>query len=74
MNAVVLVEVVHCIEDLTDRLGSVLLSKLALLANTVEKLSSCRQLGDDVILVLEAVRHPLSTAFQTVCTLDSNQS
>ena len=55
MNAVVLVEVVHCIKDLTNRLGGVLLSELALFADAVEKLSSGRQLCHDVVLVLRAV-------------------
>ena len=56
MNTIVLVEVIYCIKDLPDRLGGVLLSELALFANAIEKLSSGRQLGHDVVLVLRAVR------------------
>lgn len=52
VDAVVLVEVVDCIEHLSDRLGSVFLSELALFANAVEELSSGCKLGYDVVLVL----------------------
>lgn len=55
MDHIVLVEVVDCIEDLTDRLSSVLLRKFSLFTNTVEQLSASRQLGHDVVLVLELV-------------------
>ena len=51
-----LVKVVDCAEDLTDRLGGILFSESALLTNAVEKLSSGRQLGHDIVLVLRMVR------------------
>lgn len=55
MDDVVRVEVIDRIEHLTDRLGSILLGELALLANAVEQFSTRRQLGHNVVLVLEVV-------------------
>lgn len=55
MDNVVLVEVVDRLKDLSNRLGRILFCKLALLANTVEQLSSSSQLSDDVVLVLRFV-------------------
>lgn len=55
MDHIVLVEVVDCIEDLTDCLSSVLLRKFSLFANTVEQLSTSGQLGHNVVLVLALV-------------------
>lgn len=74
VDAVVLVQVVHCIENLTDRLGSVLLGELALLANAIEQLSSSRELSYDVVLVLQTVRLYSSFCVCSVHTRDSNQS
>lgn len=48
-------QVVDCLKDLTDSLGSILLSELALLANAIEQLSTCCQLGNNVVFVLRAV-------------------
>lgn len=47
-------EVVYGIQDLPDGLGGIFLRELALLANPVEQLSAGGQLGDDVVLVLQA--------------------
>jgi hypothetical protein len=55
VDDIVGVEIVDGIEHLSNRLGSVLLGELSLLANAVEQLSTGRQLGDDVVLVLAAV-------------------
>jgi hypothetical protein len=55
VHNVVLVEVVDCLEDLSNRLGRVLFGELSLLANAVEQLSTSRQLCHDVILVLLAI-------------------
>lgn len=75
VDAVVLVEVVHCIKDLADRLCGVLLSELALFADAIEKLSSGRQLCHDIVLVLHVVRTSCAHHTTTlVPTLDSNQS
>jgi len=56
VDAVVLVEVVDRVKDLANSLGGILLSELALLANTIEELSSGCQLRYNVVLVLQAVR------------------
>lgn len=45
-------QVVDSFEDLLDRLRSVFLCELAIFADSVEKLSPCRQLGDYIIFVL----------------------
>lgn len=55
MNDIVLVEVVDCIEYLSDCLSGVLFCELALLANAIEELSTRRQLGYNVVLVLAGV-------------------
>lgn len=55
MYNIVLVKIVDCAEDLLDGLGSVLFSEFALVANTVEQLSSSCQLGDNVEFVLVGV-------------------
>ena len=55
MDDVVLMEVVDCIEYLSDRLSGVLFCKLALFANTIEQLTAGRQLGHNVVLVLADV-------------------
>ena len=56
MDDIVLVQVVDRAQDLFDGLGRVLLGELALLANAVEQLSAGRELGDDVVLVLNKSR------------------
>lgn len=53
VDDIILVEVVDGVEHLPDGLGGVLLGELALLADAVEELPARRQLGDDVILVLQ---------------------
>jgi hypothetical protein len=55
VHNVVLVEVVDCLEDLSNRLGRVLFGEFALFADAIEQLSAGRQLCDDVIFVLGAV-------------------
>ena len=47
------VQVVDRIQNLLDGLRGVLLRELALLADPVEQLAACGQLGDDVVLVLD---------------------
>jgi hypothetical protein len=53
MNDIVVVKVVDSVQDLSNRLGSVFFSKLALLADSVEQLSTSRQLSHNVVLVLQ---------------------
>lgn len=52
MHHVVVMEVIDRFKNLSDRLRSVFLCELAVLANSVEKLASRSQLSDDIILVL----------------------
>lgn len=52
VDDVVLVQVVDGAEYLLDCLRGILLSELALLANSIEQLAACSQLGDNVELVL----------------------
>ena len=52
MNDIVPVQVVDGLEDLLDGLGGILLGELSLLADTVEQLTACGKLCDDVELVL----------------------
>jgi hypothetical protein len=61
VNYVVPMQVVDGAQDLLDGLRGILLCELSLLANPVEQLSSRGELGDDVVLVLEAERHNIST-------------
>jgi hypothetical protein len=74
MDDIVVVEIVDGVEDLTDRLGRVLLRELALLADPVEQLSARRQLGDDVVFVLRKLGSASQGSSAPVLTLDSNQS
>ena len=53
MDNIVLVQVVHCAQNLLDGLRGVLLGELPLLTDSVEQLPSRSKLGDDVVLVLE---------------------
>lgn len=52
VNNIPFVEIVDCLQDLSDRLGRILLCELALVAYTIEKLSTSGQLSDNVVLVL----------------------
>ena len=54
MDNIVLVQVIDRFQDLFNGLRTVLFSELALLANSVEQLSTSRELCDDVVLVLDA--------------------
>jgi len=75
VDHVVFVEVVDCIEHLTDRLSSVLFRELSLFANAVKQLSTSRQLSHNVVLVLALVSsHRPMTGSKSLPTLDSNQS
>lgn len=53
MDDIVLMEVVDGVKHLPDSLRGVLFGELALLADAVEELPARRQLGDDVVLVLQ---------------------
>lgn len=52
VNDVVLVQVVNGVKNLFDSLRGIFLGELAPVTDTVEKLSSCGQLGDNVEFVL----------------------
>lgn len=56
MNNIVLVQIIHGAKDLLDGLRSILLGELALLRDSIEQLSSRRELSDDVVLVLNTGR------------------
>jgi hypothetical protein len=47
-----LVQIIDGLENLADGQGGIFFRELALLANTIEELSACCKLGDDVVLVL----------------------
>lgn len=51
MHHLVLVQILDSLKDLLYGMRSVHLREATLLANPVEQLSSCRKLGDDVVLV-----------------------
>lgn len=74
MDDIVLVEVVDSLEDLSDGPGGVLFSKLSLLADAVEELSTSRKFGHDVVLVLAVVSPQTPGRVHESLTLDSNQS
>lgn len=82
MDNVVLVQIVNGVKNLLDSLRSILLGELAPVANTIEKLSSCGQLSDNVELVLwrmvsQARKYPMPSSLRFIKyqrTLDSNQS
>jgi hypothetical protein len=73
---VVRMKVIDGIKHLANCLCSVLFGEFALFADAVEQLSTCRQLGDDVVFVLAIVSwvSSLACGAESVCTLDSNQS
>lgn len=82
MDDVILVQVVNGVKNLLDSLRGILLGELAPVADTIEKLSSCGQLSDNVEFVLWRVvsrlvgfpplLSPRIIRYQR--TLDSNQS
>jgi len=76
MYDVALVEVIDGVQDLSNRLGSVLFRELALFADAVKQLSASRQLGHDIVLVLHSSREPkrIAGVAMEARTLDSNQS
>lgn len=55
MDNIALVQIVDCIEDLTDGLRRILLCELAVFANPVEQLPTSGELGDNVEFVLDLV-------------------
>lgn len=52
MDNVALVQIVDCIEDLTDRLRRILLCELSIFTNPVKQLTTSGELGDNVKFVL----------------------
>lgn len=82
MDDIVLVQVVNGVKNLLDSLRRIFLSELAPITDTVEELSSCGQLSDNVEFVLwrtvsrfrkfSPPPSPQVTRYQR--TLDSNQS
>lgn len=52
MDDVPLVQIIDCIEDLTDRLGCILLGEFSVFANPVKQLTTRGQLSDNVEFVL----------------------
>jgi len=53
VDYIVVVQIVYGTQHLLDGLRRILLGEFALFANAVEELATSRELGDDVILVLE---------------------
>ncbi len=53
MDDVVLVQIIDGFHNLPDGLRGILLGEPALLGDSVEQLSTDRQLGDNVVLVLD---------------------
>jgi hypothetical protein len=76
MDDVVLVQIVDSAQNLLDGLRRILLGKLALLADSVEQLSSRRKLGDDVVLVLqrEARRLVFCRGFWRMCASERRRT
>lgn len=52
MNNILSVKIIDCLEYLSDGLRSIFLGKFSLIADPIEELAACCQLGDDVELVL----------------------
>jgi hypothetical protein len=73
VDDIVVVEIVDGVEDLTDRLGRILLRELALFADPVEQLSARRQLGDDVVFVLRKLG-PLRKTWTQECSPSTQTS
>lgn len=63
MNDIVVVEIVHSLEDLSDGLRGVFLCESSLLTDAVEKLSSCGQLRNDIVFILNQLSTPISKNF-----------
>lgn len=75
MNDIVLVEIVDGAQDLLNGLGGVLLGELALLANSVEQLSTGGKFCDDIVLVLqEDQSQRLDLCAQSRCCLGGTHS
>jgi hypothetical protein len=73
VDNVVLVEVVDSVKDLSDRLGGVLFRELALLANAVEQLATCGQLGNNIVFILAAVS-PRARLWEAACSPSTRTS
>ena len=52
MDDIVIVEVVHCIQDLSNCLRCIFFCELAVVADSIEKLPACRELSNNIIFVL----------------------
>lgn len=74
VDDVVLVEVIDRLEHLSNCLGSVFLSELSLLANAVKQLSTSRQLGNNVVLVLVHVSCQASRQLPVLCVPSTQTS
>jgi hypothetical protein len=55
MDDVALVEVVNCFKDLSDGLRCIFLCEFSLVTDAIEEFSTCRQLCNNVVLVLDRV-------------------
>jgi hypothetical protein len=74
MDHVALMQVVNSIKHLADRLRRILFGKLALLADAIEQLAACGQLGDDVPFILASTSASTRQTWADRATLDSNHS
>ena len=52
MDDIIVVEIVHSLQDFSYGPSCILLCKLAIFADAVEELPACSKLGDDVVFVL----------------------
>lgn len=73
VHDVVVVQVIHSFQHLSNGLRGILLCESSLLANAIEEFSSSRQLCYNVIFILRMSTH-VSPGQYTAPTLDSNQS
>lgn len=60
MNNVALVEVVYCVQHLTNGLRRIFLCELSIVTDSVEQLSAGCQLGDNVEFILHSVSFELT--------------
>lgn len=76
VDNVLVMEIVHGLQNLFDRLRGILLSELALVANPIEQLPTSSKLSDDVEFVLQEGVSGCEIQLPSGCmrTLDSNQS
>lgn len=74
VNDIVVVQIVHRLENLPYRLRSIFLSEFPVFANPIEEFPAGRKLCDDVILVLSSYQHGSLRIKRLLKTFDSNQS